>query len=170
MDLLQSYEAQLDNATTSKSVKKRLLREITKFDEENCSLMSIDTTIENNKTYPTINVIDFDNNLIYSFIIDHSYPFRQPKVRINFRDYYQFLKSNYVPFSEFIKKQYKINCLCCSSMTCSDNWTPANTIIKLIQEIRMFKNYRRNFINKLMADKIKLKYLIDDIDLNSWLF
>jgi hypothetical protein len=44
------------------------------------------------------------------------------------------------------------------------------TLIHIIDEINLFRNYKKNIVNKIMADKIKEKYLIFDIDIESWLF
>jgi ubiquitin-protein ligase len=155
------------------TVKKRIKRELEKLDE-NCSLMSID--VEPNEkertghNKPVINIYDNLNGLIYSLILDSNYPFRPPKIKINFTTYYEFLKISFLPFSEHLRKIHKINCLCCSTVTCGDNWSPAYTTNHIITEIRRFKGYKRDLINKMFADKIKLKYLIDDINLDCWLF
>jgi ubiquitin-protein ligase len=155
------------------TVKKRIKRELEKLDE-NCSLMSIDVEPNDKErtghNKPVINIYDNLNGLIYSLILDINYPFRPPKIKINFRPYYEFLKISFLPFSENLRKIHKINCLCCATVTCGDKWTPAFTTNTLINEIRSFKSYKRDLINKLFADKIKLKYLIDDIDLDCWLF
>jgi ubiquitin-protein ligase len=155
------------------TVKKRITRELQKLDEK-CSLMSIELDPNDKErtghSKPIINIYDNSNGLIYSLTLDSSYPFRPPQVKVNFRPYYEFLKISFLPFSENLRKIHKINCLWCATSTCGDKWTPAFTTNTLINEIRSFKSYKRDLINKLFADKIKLKYLIDDIDLDCWLF
>jgi len=155
------------------TVKKRITRELQNLDET-CSLMSIELD-KNDKeksghVKPVINIYDNSNGLIYSLTLDCNYPFRPPNVKINCIPYYEFLRIKFLPFTENLTKIYKINCLCCSTITCGDNWTPAYTTNHLIKEIRTYKNYKRNLLNKLIADKIKVKYLIDDIDLDCWFF
>jgi ubiquitin-protein ligase len=155
------------------TVKKRIARELQNLDE-NCSLISIEVD-KNDKdksghVKPVINIYDNSNGLIYSLTLDVNYPFRPPNVKINYIPYYEFLRIKFLPFTENLKKIYKINCLCCSTITCSANWTPAYTTNHLIEEIRTYKSYKRNLLNKLFADKIKVKYLIDDIDLDCWFF
>ena len=39
----------------------------------------------------------------------------------------------------------------------------------MVNEIRDMRKKKRNIINKYYADKIKDKYLIDDINLDEWL-
>jgi len=154
-----------------KPIKKRIIRELEKLDEK-CSLISIESDIndKDGTLKPVINILDNENNFIYSIILDSCYPFKPPNVRVNFKPYYEFLQIRFLPFSENLRKIHKINCLCCSTITCSVNWTPAFTTNDIIEEIRKFKGYKRNLINKLLADKIKFKYLVDDINLDCWLF
>lgn len=155
------------------TVKKRITRELQKLDEK-CSLMSIELDPNDKErtgqSKPVINIYDNSNGLIYSLTLDSNYPFRPPKIKINFTPYYEFLKIVFLPFSENLRKIHKINCLCCATITCGDQWSPAFTTNTIINEIRRFKSYKRDLINKMFADKIKFKYLIDDIDLDCWLF
>jgi ubiquitin-protein ligase len=154
----------------SKHVKNRISRELQKL-EENCSLISIDNEFNESRNFDknkyTVNILDNSNGLIYSIIVTNSYPFKTPSVKINFRPYQEFLK---IGSTEHLKKIHKLNCLCCSTITCGNNWSPAFTMNHLIEEIRRLKGYKRDLIYKLLSDKIKLRYLIDDIDLDCWLF
>ena len=108
----------------------------------------------------------------YEFIIGRGYPFRPPAICYQDKPYIEFLKTKF--FSKESKIAFEkvtgMNCFCCSSITCHTNWGPCITMDRIIKEIQLFKTKKRNIINKLMADKIKYKYLIDDIDLDSWLF
>jgi len=145
----------------NQTIKKRITRELHTL-EDNCYILSID--INNNKFNYTISLQDNTNNLIYSFIFNHNYPFISPDVKINHKHYSYFLINKYLN----LKKIYKIDCFC-NTITCYSNWSPNYTINHIIKEIRIFMHYKRTLINKLFADKIKKKYLIDDIDLDSWL-
>ena len=154
----------------SKSVKRRITRELEKLNEH-CSLISIDSELNETSNFDKhkyiVNILDSTNGLIYSIILSNTYPFKTPGVQINFRPYQEFLR---IGSSEHLKKIHKLNCLCCSTITCGNNWSPAFTMNHLIDEIRRLKGYKRDLINKLLSDKIKLRYLIDDIDLDCWLF
>jgi ubiquitin-protein ligase len=152
----------------NQSLKSRIKNELKKI-EENCSSISIN--IDEQSKLPVLSLYDNITNLFYSITYSFDYPFRPPKIQINFENYLNFLRNNYSIYSEKLKKINKIVCcLCCSSITCADNWSPSFTTNSIIYEIRKYKNYKRNLINKIMADKIKNKYLISDIDLESWLF
>jgi hypothetical protein len=51
-----------------------------------------------------------------------------------------------------------------------EKWSPLLTLLKIIDEVNLFRTYKKNIVNKIMSDKIKDKYLIADIDIESWLF
>ena len=108
----------------------------------------------------------------YGFIITRDYPFRSPVIFFQNRPYIDFLKSRYISKTEIdvFKKITGLNCFCCSSVNCCDNWSPGITLDKIIVEIQFFKKKKRDIVNKIIADKIKVRFLIDDIDLDSWLF
>ena len=108
----------------------------------------------------------------YSFVITRDYPFRPPVIFFQNRPYLDFLKSRYIskPGSDIFKRITGLNCFCCSSVNCSDNWSPGLTLEKIIAEVQSIKKMKRDIVNKILADKIKARYLIDDIDLDSWLY
>jgi hypothetical protein len=60
--------------------------------------------------------------------------------------------------------------LCCNSYLCSNNWSPRITIKALIEQLEEFRLHKNNIFLKFVADAIKDKYLIDDINLDEWLF
>ena len=107
----------------------------------------------------------------YDFIINSNYPFVQPEVFFQNRKYCDFLRvvHSYCGYKIF-KQVTGMDCLCCHSITCNSNWSPSITLPKIIEEIHHYKQLKRNIVNKVFANVIKKKYLIDDIDLDSWLF
>jgi hypothetical protein len=152
-----------------KSIYTRLQRELTSM-----SKFYDEIIIEEGKTSGEINVIIYeliDNKIVcYKFVINQNYPFVCPVVFLNNRPYKSFLfgKTNY----EFInlKKNCGIECFCCESLTCSVNWSPKETLNNIINEIKHYKKIKKNLVFKIIIDIIKRKYLIEDIDLTSWLF
>jgi len=107
----------------------------------------------------------------YGFIVTSNYPFNPPKIFYQNRPYLDFLKTSYYPnSSKIFKKIVGQDCFCCHSINCSENWSPAITLSRIIDEVKYIKQKKRHIINKLLADKIKLRYLIDDINLDEWLF
>ena len=52
------------------------------------------------------------------------------------------------------------DCLCCHSLNCSANWSPSIKLCHIIDEIKSILKFKKDIINLLLADKIKIKYNI----------
>lgn len=118
-----------------------------------------------------LTVVFYKKQNVYSFKLTKNYPFYPPKITINNRyNLFEFSKQPSIRFSKVLKYLTGITCMCCASSLCVDNWQPSFRLNKIIDEIETFKNYKYSIIIKLMADKIKEKYLNINIDLDSWLF
>lgn len=118
-------------------------------------------------------VIEFKNlkdKNYYKFVITNHYPFKPPKLYINNRplDYYYEIKNS--KFNECLKKYMGIECFCCETILCSNNWGPQFTINSILDEIDKFRNYRYEIIIRILVGIIKRKYLIDDINIIGWLY
>ena len=105
----------------------------------------------------------------YAFVLNEMYPFRTPAIFFQSRPYLEYLRIRDTQ-SHLLKRITGKNCLCCHSLNCGDNWSPSMTLNSIIDEVRWVKLKRRDMLNKVFADVIKRKYLIDDVDLYSWLF
>jgi len=154
---------------------KRLLRELEQLQEDK-SIVTVSVNVDTDKN---IQVKLFDLKYVvnneYIFNVPLSYPFNAPSLSIfddfsmNLCKYTDFLRVYNDDFRKYIKKSKGLNCLCCHSYLCSDNWNPSVKIIDFINEIRIFRSYKRSYLNKIFAIVIKRKYLIEDIDINTWL-
>jgi len=168
MDSICSLDLSNLDVISNKAVKNRIKREI-KLLEENFSLIYF--YIEDKTNLPVIAVKDekykFKN--IYRLIFNNDYPFKPPIVKIDFESYCYSLQLNF-SFLKILKKIHGIDCLCCNSITISKNWSPTYTSNSIFLEIRKYRQFRRDIIDKIMLDKIKKLYLIDDINLDGWLF
>jgi ubiquitin-protein ligase len=120
----------------------------------------------NNITTVTI----YKDSKKYTFKIAEDYPFRPPKIYYNNYSYAELLKMSGRAELLMLKKIKNRDCYCCASFCCSDNWTPTTTLTHIINEIKQMKKIKRDLINKMIADKIIAKYLINDINLDRWLF
>jgi hypothetical protein len=107
---------------------------------------------------------------MYTFIINEMYPFYSPLFYFNNEPYSHYLRVPSQRFSEHIKKYTGKVCFCCSSLSCKYNWSPAVKLRMFIDELNKIRQHKRNAAYKILADKIKDNYLIDDIDLDSFLF
>ena len=119
----------------------------------------------------TLCVIVKDVTHKYEFVIRENYPFVSPTIFFQNRPYAEFLRiSSATNVQALFKKITGNECLCCHSLNCFSNWSPAATLIRIVDEIREIMRIKRCAVNKLLADKIKSRYLMADIDLDSWLF
>ena len=89
-------------------------------------------------------------NLLIEINFIGFFPFQKPDVLINNKYYNNILIFNDQFFINYLKK-LNINCLCCESILCTNNWSPMFGIINILDEIK--KNH--TLINNI----IKLKYL-----------
>jgi len=109
----------------------------------------------------------------FDFQMTSTYPFSAPKIWYQSQPYLDYVRPNMARLAverEWIKRFTGNECFCCHTYNCSDNWAPSVTLQKIIDEIHQIKEYKRILIYKLLADKIKDKYLIQDIPLDCWLF
>lgn len=137
------------------------------------------------KTYNTIeifynyelSVISFviysntENVLEYKITMSiDSYPFIPPKIYYKDNPYISFLKMPTQRFQSALKQLTNKECLCCDSFCCRDKWSPCFTITHIIEEINNIRKIKKNIILKVLIEQVKLTYLIDDIDICSYIF
>ena len=118
----------------------------------------------------TINAMEFiitnNNNTIitkrrvYKFILTNHYPFRPPEIYVNNTMYSNVLQMRGEYEKEMVKKIKGQDCLCCHSLNCNANWSPAIKLFHIINEIKDTLKFKRDIINVMLADKIKKKYNI----------
>ena len=109
-------------------------------------------------------------NPIYKFIIKKHYPFTPPDVYYKNQPYENVYKLTSQRQMNYLKILTNLECLCCTSILCSNNWNITLNFIDIINEINNYKKIKRNIFIKILADKIKYKYLISDINLDCYLF
>jgi ubiquitin-protein ligase len=146
-----------------------LLRELEGLYEKYASVI---VKVVNGLLQVSITHIQNNQKQVFDFQLSQDYPFKAPTIWFQKKPYFEFLKISYS--DKMQQKMVKLLtgqlCFCCGSYNCFNNWSPSVTLQKIIHEIQQIKQHKRNIINKLLADKIKFKYLIQDIDLDSWLF
>jgi hypothetical protein len=110
----------------------------------------------------TIKAVEFTNTnvITYKFLITHLFPFYPPKIFVNDRPYLNILQMTGEYEKYMLKKLKGKDCLCCYSLNCSVNWSPAIKLYHIINEIKNTLKFKRDIINLLLADKIKIKYNI----------
>lgn len=168
MDYLKTTNLSVLNLLTNEYFKKRIIGEIKKLNESNLTLFFY---LEEKFNYVVLKIIDKKIKIKNEFYIIYkgNYPFVAPTVYINEKliDEITYL-NNYS--SKILKKIHGIDCLCCSSILCNNNWYPGLTIQDILNDIRKNRQYRQNIVYKIYINIIKNKYLIKDINLDDWLF
>lgn len=158
---------------SSSAIRKRMMRELNIL-ESNTEFVNIKIVVDEKKRLPILHVEDttYKTYNIYTIRFCNDYPFKPSKVEIQSIPYSKFLSIQYnsPSVNYYLNKIRNIGCFCCNTVTCHSNWSPAVTSLNIFQEIRKYRKYKRDIINKIFADKIKNKYLINDIDLDKWLF
>ena len=149
------------------SRQKRITNEINKFlisgkeDELGCWLINHDDSDMIFYMY-----LSEDKYVTIKINYPRDYPFKAPKVFINNHDYISLLR---------IEEKWKLDflgpdkCLCCSSMTCANNWCAARTTFQLLDEIKNNLTFKIRLNEIAHVRKIRDKYLIDDIPLENFL-
>jgi hypothetical protein len=167
----------MNNITQIESIKESCLKNRIKNEyKELANIYTKDNNYEIFISYDsltskvTVSLIEKNYNNEYTFIVDKNYPFESPVFRLNNQPYSHFLKFLSQRFTEHLKKFTKKSCLCCSSLSCKFNWSPAIKLKMFIDESKIIRQYKRNIVYKILADQIKDKYLIDDVDLDSFIF
>ena len=107
-------------------------------------------------------IIEEFGGKVLKFILSYKYPFIEPTLMINNKLYKNIILQN--PMSERINKflrTNKVDCMCCSSIICDKNWSPAyrmENVLFEIAQVRIIKNYVKQY---LMMDDICHKKNID---------
>jgi len=158
----------LDNLP-QKSLKRRLtleLREIIKY--FNINEYSIDIIINNTKSYNII-IYNYNNDKTYDFLMN-DYPFYPPKLKINGKDENYYLQIKNKEFRYALFKYKNIDCFCCHSLTCINNWIPTKKMIDIIKQFEEFEEITKELNRKLITEKIVNKYLNSNINIIEWLY
>ena len=116
-----------------------------------------------------VELIVIENEETYGFIFNSSYPFKPPKIYYNGKSYLDLLRITDNDERKIVRKYKKKDCLCCDSYDCPYNWSPSINLTSIVDEIKNIVKFKKAIVHILLADKIKKKYLIDDIDINSYL-
>ena len=151
-----------------KCLKSRIMheyRELSKTYHNIIILYKEEKLIEMTITSKTNNT-----NEIHTFVIDKKYPFSPPIYHYNNHSYLHYLSLPSPKFVNVLKTLYNKSCLCCTSLYCKYNWSPAIKLHIFIDELSKIKKYKRNIVYKLLCDQIKRIFLNDDIPIERFLF
>lgn len=153
-----------------KCIKSRLTREYndlyTKYPN---SIIYIYNNDKLNHVSFSIRIDEANKMQNYVFIINNKYPFYPPRLVYNEQPYSDFLKLPTQRFGNYLLKLFNKNCLCCISLYCKYNWSPGVNISMMINEVNKMRSYKRGIVRAILIDQIKDAYLIDDIDIITYI-
>lgn len=154
----------------SKHILKRIKREVELLVSSNiCLEDQFEINTDNNEYTVSIkNIIDNKN---YEFKISNYHPFKPPKLFIN-KKLITFHHDKILSekFRGSLIKYTGIECFCCETILCSNNWCPHFTLKDIIDDINKYCDARHQIVIRIIVDVIKRKYLIDDVNIIEWLY
>jgi ubiquitin-protein ligase len=126
---------------------------------------------ENNNINVTVTENVYPNKVrVYRFEIETLYyPFHPPNIYINNNSYLSMLRISGDFEKKLVKKIKGQDCLCCHSLSCKSNWSPAIRLNHIADEIRSILKLKRDMVNILLAEKIKTKFNIPYAYIESYL-
>ena len=133
----------------NRGVLKRLIKETNDLKKnELIKFVNFDHEFLDNygQTKPSIEV-KLDNMNI-KFIMSYDYPFKVPSLFINEKPYYNYLKISNVENLQNLKKEFNYKCLCCETISCPHNWSPARRLTEFIDEIQKFRKIKIHLESK----------------------
>ena len=103
-----------------------------------------------------------------------SYPFRPPVIIYNGQNILTFYGemhgcSNLKIKDDVMKFLGGVECACCSSLVCSNNWTARNSIKNTLTEFNKFCQFKIRSIERYWSDRICSRLLVEDIPLRDYL-
>ena len=127
---------------------KRLKRESEKWND-NISLMDKD------KVFVVIE--NPEENIFLELVINicENYPFHVPtvtKYNINILNYFN------TNFEDDYTKITDNSCICCSSILCENNWSCANNVQDIVDEINKLINIKRRLQERFLCKRIQELY------------
>jgi hypothetical protein len=90
------------------------------------------------------------------FHINNRYPFHPPLVFIRDSPYIKFLKYKSERIKHFLYDYIGNDCICCSTIICSSNWTATYHIQKIVDEIKHF-----NYLKRIVKYKIAIETILN---------
>ena len=139
--------------TKIKLSKRHLKEKDDLYNKYNNCVFSCDNYYQN-KSYPD-KVLIVINNIDFVFKLPIHYPFVPPELFIGNSKYLNMLR---IKLPEL--KAKGIDCLCCKSLTCVNNWKPSKRIIDILDEFFNNKKLIKNIIYNRFLKGICIKHNI----------
>lgn len=161
----QSKQMNTNLGIKAKGISNRINNEIANIFNQS----SFVSTERKENSLISVKVVKGKN--IYDFDLTHDYPFHPPKnIMINGNNYKQSLNNYSDTFKIVLKKNYGMECLCCNTILCGANWTPACNICHVINEIDTITKIKKEVVIRILCDKIRHKYHCYFAEFEKYLF
>ena len=99
------------------------------------------------------------NGHTYHIELCPSFPFKTPeKIMVDGVDYSRILVASDPRMKPYLKNYTGTDCMCCSSLVCPDNWTPATRITSIINEVEFNIHLKYNILFHILCDEIRAKH------------
>ena len=112
-------------------------------------------TIDNDECNVIINNL-FDKKPC-EFKIANNHPFKPPKLFIDKKLINFHHKNTSESFRNSLVKYTGIECFCCETILCSNNWSPQFTLKDIIYDIYKYHDARHQVVIRIIIDVIKRK-------------
>lgn len=157
-------------SVSSNRILRRIKREVEILVNSNiCMENQVEIKNVENEEYNVI-ITNLINNKHYEFKMSSHHPFKPPKLFINNKLINFHHKSSSHQFKNSLTKYTGIDCFCCETILCSNNWSPQFTLKDIIDDINRYCDARHQVVVRIIVDVIKRKYLIDDVNIIEWLY
>jgi ubiquitin-protein ligase len=150
-------------------VLKRIKREVDLLVSSDICIED-EVEINNDNNQYIVSIKNPIHNKNYEFKISNDHPFKPPKLFINNKPINFHHKMSSEKFKYSLIKYTGIDCFCCETILCSNNWSPQFTLKDIIYDINRYFDARHQVVVRIIVDVIKRKYLVDDINIIEWLY
>ncbi len=160
------HQADLQESRGFFLAKKRVKNEIRHIKDINVYSFNIDDQAQEIEVIFSIR----PSTKKYTIVFDPTYPLSPPiKFFFEDNDYERMLRFPSDRFFKAFKEITGCDCFCLYSDISKDNWMITNTIDTMVFESKKVVATKKRMIEQVLANTIKTKYLIDDINLSQWI-
>jgi len=167
---MESKLSVIELSCIKRRIKRELMMLITDGICEESSIVIIPKAVATATPEYTIGFTHKHDQRYYEFHLSNNYPFIPPRVTINHHPIRIFRTIFSDTFNRKLLKYTGIDCFCCKSILCNNNWCPRFTCKDVLDDIDFYRKSIRQIIHRILVDVIKRKYLIDDIPIIEWLY
>ena len=148
----QSKQMNTDLGVKAKGIANRINNEII-----NLFNQSVFVSSERKDSVISLKVVKGENT--YELDLQKDYPFKPPiNIKYNGQHYKKSLSNYSEKVTKILKRNYFMECLCCNTLLCGTNWSPACNISHIINEMDKITKIQNEVEIRLSCDEIRVKY------------